>query len=219
MSNLFVSLNEDGSYALGTGGYLVLAILIFLALIAVSSLGTHTKKLSRKQIVFSAMAIALAFIMSNIKLFRMPMGGSVTLFSMFFITLIGYWYGPVAGILVGVSYGLLQLIIDPYIISLPQLLVDYPFAFGALGISGFFNRQKYGLLTGYIAGVLGRYIFAILSGVIFFGMYAPEGMSPLAYSMAYNGGYLGAEAALTIIVLLVPAVRKALEQSRQLAQG
>lgn len=217
MTNLFVTSNGDGSFSLAAGGYVVIALLMFAALIAVAALGNHRKKLSTKHLVFSAVAIALAFVTSNIKLFKMPMGGSITLFSMFFITLIGYWYGPVIGILTGVSYGLLQMFIDPYIVSLPQLLVDYPLAFGALGISGFFRNKKQSLITGYIAGVLGRYFFAVLSGVIFFGMYAPETMSPLTYSLAYNGGYLAAEAALTIVVALIPAVHSGLNNIRSLA--
>lgn len=218
MSNLFVINNGDGSFGLATGGYVALAILIFLVLVAISTLGDHKKTVSTKQLVFSAVAIALAFVTSNIKIWHMPMGGSITLFSMFFITLIGYWYGPAVGIMVGVAYGLLQLIIDPYIVSLPQILVDYPLAFGALGISGFFAEKKNGLIIGYIAGVLGRYFFAVLSGVIFFGMYAPENMSPLVYSLAYNGAYLAAEAALTIVVLLVPAVRSGLAQVKKMAR-
>ena len=217
MTNLFVTSNGDGSFSLAAGGYVVIALLMFAALIAVAALGNHRKNLSTKHLVFSAVAIALAFVTSNIKLFKMPMGGSITLFSMFFITLIGYWYGPVIGILTGVSYGLLQMFIDPYIVSLPQLLVDYPLAFGALGISGFFRNKKQSLITGYIAGVLGRYFFAVLSGVIFFGMYAPETMSPLTYSLAYNGGYLAAEAALTIVVALIPAVHSGLNNIRSLA--
>ena len=217
MLNIFAVATEDGSFALTTAGYVTLAILLFLLLILASIIGSKNRKLSTKQLVFSAVAIALAFATSNLKLFHMPMGGSVTLFSMFFITLIGTWYGPSVGLMVGIAYGILQLMIDPYIISVPQMLVDYLLAFGALGISGFFSGKKNGMIIGYVAGVLGRYFFSVLSGVIFFGMWAPETMSPLTYSLAYNGGYLGAEALLTIIVLLVPAVRKGLEQVRRMA--
>ena len=217
MLDLFVTSNGDGSFGLATGGYFAIAVVFFLFLILVSVLGNHKKKISVKQLVFAAAAIALAFIASNLKLFKMPMGGSVTLFSMFFITLIGYWYGPGVGLMTALAYGLLQLFVDPYIVSFPQMLVDYPFAFGALGLSGFFSNKKNGLITGYIVGVLGRYFFAILSGVIFFGMYAPETMSPLTYSVAYNGGYLGAEAAMTLILLAIPAVRKGLNYVKGLA--
>ena len=108
-----------------------------------------------KQLAVSAICVALAFVTSNIKLFSFPFGGSVTLLSMLFICLVGYWYGFKAGILTGVAYGLLQLIVDPYVLTLPQLLVDYPLAFGALGLSGigyhFDKKHKYGgLLIGYI---------------------------------------------------------------------
>jgi len=94
--------------------------------------------------------------------------------------------------------------------------MDYPVAFGALGLSGFFWKQKYGLYTGYVVGVLGRFVFSTLSGVLFFASYAWEGWNPLAYSMVYNGGYLFAEMAITLALLLVPAVRSAI--NRQKAQ-
>ena len=90
------------------------------------------KKFSAKQLVFSAVALALATVTSLIKPFDLPMGGSVTLFSMLFIVLIGYWYGPYIGITAGIAYGLLQFVIEPYFYSIPQFFTDYPLAFGAL---------------------------------------------------------------------------------------
>ena len=72
-----------------------------------------------------------------------------------------------------VAYGFLQLIVDPYIISIPQMLTDYIFAFGALGLSGIFSKSRYGLLKGYVAGVLGRYFFTFLSGMIFSAVMRP----------------------------------------------
>ncbi|MEE3377460.1 MAG: energy-coupled thiamine transporter ThiT [Lachnospiraceae bacterium] len=200
--------NADGG--LTTAGYVLTAVAVFALLILISTLAGKKKTVNAKQLAFAAGALALAIVTSYIKLFHLPMGGSVTLFSMFFVTLIGYWYGPTVGIMAGVAYGLLQMILDPYIISLPQMLIDYPFAFGALGLSGLFSEKKNGMIIGYIVSVFGRFVFAVLSGVIFFGMYAPEGMSPLVYSVSYNGAYLAAEAAITIILLCVPAVKKAL---------
>ena len=170
-----------------------------------SNLSVKTRKL-----VFSAVAVALAMITSMIKIIDMPMGGSVTLFSMLFICLIGYWFGAGAGIITGCAYGLLQFIIDPYMLSIPQVLIDYPLAFGALGLAGLFHKQKFGLQIGYVIGVIGRFVFAILSGVIFFADYAPEGMNPFVYSFVYNGASLGAEALITVIVLALPPVAKAL---------
>ena len=147
------------------------------------------------------------------------MGGSVTLFSMLFICLIGYWFGPGYGLLTGVAYGVLQFIINPYMLSIPQVLIDYPLAFGALGLSGFFSKSKFGLQIGYAVGVIGRFIFAILSGVIFFASYAPKGMNAFIYSFLYNGAYLGAEAAITLIVISLPPVNKALAKVKSLANA
>ena len=200
--------NADGG--LTTAGYVLTAVAVFALLILISTLAGKKKTVNAKQLAFAAGALALAIVTSYIKLFHLPMGGSVTLCSMLFVVLIGYWYGPTVGIMAGVAYGLLRMILDPYIISLPQMLIDYPFAFGALGLSGLFSEKKNGMIIGYIVSVFGRFVFAVLSGVIFFGMYAPEGMSPLVYAIVYNGSYLATEAAITIILLCVPAVKKAL---------
>ena len=206
------------TYNLTGLGYGALVALMLVLLILACYLTGDKAKFKTKHLVFSAVAMALAMITSFLKLFEAPMGGSVTLFSMLFICCIGYWYGLRTGIMTGVAYGLLQLISDPYIISLPQMITDYVLAFGALGLSGIFCNKKNGLVKGYIVGVLGRYLFAFLSGLIFFGMYAEgSGMSAPVYSLAYNGSYLGCEAAITLIVLAIPAVNKAFAQVKQLA--
>ena len=145
------------------------------------------------------------------------MGGSVTLLSMLFISLIGYWFGARYGILTGAAFGILQFIIDPYMVSLPQVILDYPLAFGALGLSGFFSNRKYGLQIGYVAGVFGRFIFSTLSGVVFFAAYAPEGMNPWVYSSLYQGSYLGAEGIITLAVLSLPPMAKALDRIKRQA--
>ena len=129
---------------------------------------------STKKLVYAAMGIALAMVTSYIKVWEMPMGGSVTLLSMLFVCLIGYWFGPKYGLITGAAFGLLQFILNPYMVSIPQVLLDYPLAFGALGLSGFFCNKKYGLQIGYVVGVLGRFVFSTLSGVVFFASYAPE---------------------------------------------
>ena len=199
---------EDGG--LTTAGYVLTAVAIFILLIIISALANKDKKVSAKQLAFAAVALALATVCSNIKLFRLPMGGAITLFSMLFVTLIGYWYGSAVGLMAAVAYGLLQMIFGAYVISLPQLLLDYPLAFGALGLSGFFSEKKNGLVIGYLVAITGRFLFSVLSGVVFFGMYAPETMSPLVYSVAYNGSVMYGEGILTIILLMIPAVKSAM---------
>ena len=215
---------EWGNYFELTGaGYGILIACMAALLLAACFLSGKTQegkkiKLGTKQLVFSSMAMALAMVTSMIKLVDMPMGGSVTLFSMFFICLIGYWYGLKGGLMTAVAYGFLQLIVDPYIISIPQMLTDYIFAFGALGLSGIFSKSRHGLLKGYVAGVLGRYFFTFLSGMIFFGSYASSyNMTAPVYSLVYNGSYIGLEALFTLMLAALPPVSRGLDRVRKMA--
>lgn len=174
--------------------------------------------ITAKKLAFSGMALALAFVASFIRLFHMPTGGSVTFFSMLFITLIGWFYGPINGFIVSLSYALLQFIQNPTILSLPQVLFDYFFAFGALGLSGFFYRKRHGLIIGYIIAVFGRFVFASIASLLFWAEYLPEGfVSPVIASFVYNGAYIGTEALITVILLCVPPVQKALMKLRHTA--
>jgi len=218
--SLFLSpVVEDGytTYSITNGGYALLVVLAVALFLLVSYFINKDGqfKISIKQMTVSALCLALAFVLSNIKLFKLPMGGSVTVFSMFFITFIGYLYGPRVSLSAAFAYGLLQMVVDPYIISVPQMICDYFLAFTALGLSGFFYGKKNGLIKGYIAGILGRFFFATLSGIVFFADYAPEGMNPIVYSAVYNGSYIAAEGALTIILLAVPAVHDALSRVKR----
>ena len=180
---------------------------------------TEPKKsrLTVKQLAFCAMSIALGTVLSNIKLFDLPYGGSITLLSMLVVCLPGYFFGLGAGLMTGVAHGILQLLIDPYVLYPMQFVVDYILAFGALGLSGIFANSKFGLIKGYIAGILGRYVFAVISGWIFFGAYAWEGWNPLPYSLAYNGSYIFSEAAITVIILAVPAARGGIARIKAMA--
>lgn len=215
-----VVVNDWGetTYVPTTLGNICLVILILVLLfLAAGFIKKRSKKLSIQQLAFCAVAIALGTVLSNIKVFSFPTGGSITLLSMLVICLPGYWFGLGAGVLTGVAYGVLQMLVDPYILFPAQLVVDYLLAFGALGLSGLFCKRKHGLIPGYILAVLGRYAFSVLSGWLFFGMYAWEGWNPLPYSLAYNAIYIFAEAAVTIVILLLPPVRKALEMVKKQA--
>lgn len=212
----FFVTKADGAYSLTTAGYVAVAV-ILVALIVVAALlakreKKEKKKNGTKQLVVCAMAVALAMVTSMLKIYSFPFGGSVTLFSMLFICFVGYLYGPATGMLTGAAYGVLQLLIEPYIYFPLQVLVDYPLAFGALGLSGCFSKSKHGLVKGYLCGVLARYVFAVISGWLFFGEYAWDGWAALPYSLVYNGCYIFAEAALTVLVLSIPAVSKAMKK-------
>ena len=215
------------------GNVLLVVILVALLALAVFLARKHTAaqasatqtgsdksssgKLTAKQLAFCAMAIALGTVLSNLKVYEFPFGGSITLLSMLIICLPGYWFGLGAGVITGVAYGVLQLLVDPYVLFPMQLLVDYPLAFGALGLSGLFANSKNGLLKGYLVAIFGRYVFAVISGWIFFGTYAWEGWSPLPYSLAYNACYIFAEGAITLAILAIPAVKNAFGRVKKLA--
>ena len=205
---------------LTTAGYaitVIAGIILFFLAIYFAGKNSDKKKLTTRQLVFCAVAIALAFITAYLKIFKLPWGGSVTLCSMLFIVLIANWYGVGTGIMAGFAYGILQFLLGPYILFPIQVIVDYLLAFAALGLSGIFWKSKQGLIKGYLLGIFGRYIFAVLSGWLFFGEYAWEGWNPLPYSLAYNAAYIFVEGAATLIILAIPAVSQGLEQIKRTA--
>lgn len=218
---------EWGNYFdLTPAGYAALVIIMLLLLAGACFISGKKREkqgklpISTKQLVFSAAAMALAMVTSNIKLYDPPFGGSVTLFSMLFICLIGYFFGLRSGLMAACAYGILQLVTNPYIVSIPQMFTDYLFAFGALGLSGIFCDKKNGLIKGYLLGIFGRFVFTFLSGMIFFGYYAADyGMTAPVYSFLYNGSYIGGEAVLTLIILAIPSVRKGLAHVKTLADS
>ena len=89
---------------LTTAGYVITVIagiILFFLAIYFAGKNSDKKKLTTRQLVFCAVAIALAFITSYLKIFKLPWGGSVTLCSMLFIVLIANWYGVGTGIMAG----------------------------------------------------------------------------------------------------------------------
>lgn len=223
MNNFFaVPTDEwgDNAVKLTTAGIASIIAVIIVLVVAALLIGRSRKEeklITTKQLVYSAVAIALAMVTSLIKVFALPTGGAVTLLSMLFVVLVAYWYGPAIGIMTGTAYGLLQFVLEPIFYTIPQMLIDYPLAFGALGLAGFFYKSKNGLTMGYLVGVIGRYFFSFLSGVIFFGMYAPEGMGAALYSLLYNGSYLIPEAVITLIIINLPPVKRALLYVKKMA--
>lgn len=186
----------------------IVIILLFLGILV----SGRKKKLDTNAMVTSAILVALAIALNQIILFRMPQGGSITAFSMLPIVVCAYKFGVRRGLMAGMCVGLIDLIFNPYVIHPIQMILDYPLAFGALAFAGLVKNKKHGLVSGYIIGVFCRYLSTVLSGIIFFGEYAPEGFNAFTWSIYYNISYLGIEAALTLLLLSIPAVRKSIEQ-------
>lgn len=189
------------------GKVTVIAIIAALLLLIMLGDKREKKRADVRALTLSALMIALATVLGEIKLFQMPQGGSITLFSILPIVVCGYLLGTSRGVMAGFCVGLLNLIFGPYVIHPVQLLLDYPFAYGALGLSGLVRNYSNGLTKGYLIGLLGRYVCAVMSGVIFFGEYAPEGFNAWTWSLWYNMTYLAVEGAITLIVINIPAVK------------
>lgn len=211
---------DSEEYVLKPAGYGLLIVLLAALLFVIYKLGKaslKTQQMQTKQLVYCSAAMALAVVTSFIKVASLPFGGSITLFSMMFICLIGYIYGARTGLITGLAYGIPQFIVEPYIYAPLQVLLDYPLAFAGLGLAGFFSSKKHGLIIGYLVGIFGRYICHVLSGYIFFAAYAPEGMNPFFYTLGYNATYIVPEAIATVIVFSLPPVAKAIAQVKKQA--
>ena len=163
----------------------------------------------------ASIMIALATVLSMIKVFKMPQGGSITAGSMIPIILIALRWGTLRGILVGLAYGVLQSIVEPYVVHPVQYILDYPLAFGLLGLAGLgkelalkLNAKKDSfkeyifIITGIFLGILGRFISHVLAGVVFFSENA-ESLDSWTYSMGYNGSYLGVELLISILIIIL----------------
>lgn len=166
-------------------------------------------KWNAAMIAKAAICVALAYILSMIKIFRMPMGGSVTLVAMYPLILFSVAFGPLEGLLIGCVYGLLQLLIDPYVIHPMQLLVDYPLAFASLSLACVAKvlplNDRWKLPAAVLLGYIGRYAMAVLSGVVFFAEYAGD-QGAMTYSLLYNLSYLGPEALVCMVVAAIPGM-------------
>ena len=201
-----------GKFFSSTAGKTTLILLIsFSFLFIVFYFRKDEKIFSTKALTYSAILLALGISANQIKIFSLPQGGSMTLFSMIFIVFIGYMFGLRVGLIAGISFGLLNLLIKPEVYTPVQAIIDYILAFGALGLSGFFANKKDKLIFAYLVSIIGRFVFAVFSGYVFFGSYAPEGWNPLLYSIWYNLSYIGTEGVITVLLLSIPVVRNTLE--------
>ncbi len=214
-------INQDGG--LTALGYVlaVAAIVLALGLAAFFTKKRDEKTISVKRLVFCAVALAIAYVLSFVKILPLPTGGSVTLCSMLFVVLIGYWYGPRTGLLTAFVYGMLQFLQGPYVLSFLQVGCDYLFAFTCLGLAGFFRGKKHGLVIGYLVSVVARAAFHTLGGYLFWMEYMPEDFPVAlswAYPVIYNFGYIIAEAAITVIILTVPAVKSGIARITDMAR-
>ncbi len=177
-----------------TALYVAAAVLAAVAIGGALFLGRKDKApWDGRCLALAGICIAMSFVLSYVRLFKMPQGGSVTLASMLPLMIYAYMYGPKKGVFAGFVYGLLEALQDPFIIHPAQFILDYPLAFAMIGFAGVFaslniKHEQTKFALGAIFAVLLRYLCHVLSGVFAFGVYAMEAnySSSLVYSLAYN---------------------------------
>ena len=160
---------------------------------------------SLRALVEAGVMIALAQLLSYIKFFEMPLGGSITPASMLPILFFAVRWGPRWGLGAGVTYGLLQFLLDAKypspVFDIPVLayglvmVLDYLVAFGALGLAGFFKGRRLALVWGVLVGACARFAVHFVSGLILWA-------TSWLYSLGYNGGYMGVETAICLVLAL-----------------
>lgn len=150
--------------------------------------------------------VGAAMLLSFLKLFKMPYGGSVTL-EMLPILVLAFRRGGKIGMLGGAVHGLIKLLFGPSFVHPIQILLDYPVPYAVVGLAGFgVLRQK--RIWGTLVGVFARYVVHVFAGVVFWGHFAPEGTPALLYSLVYNANYLVIEAILMVFVIQLLSKRR-----------
>ena len=179
-----------------------------------------------KQLCECAMLVALATVLSFVKLYEAPLGGAVTLFSMVPILMCGFVYGVRAGFASAFVYSLIQLILgigtvayvpDPFGVVV-CILLDYVVAFTVLGVAGFFKRLKLNLYVkitlGSLVALLLRFLSHYIGGAWIWYQITKDGAwndyvfkyGKWMYSLIYNARYMVPEILLCLIAVPVTAV-------------
>ena len=171
---------------------------------------TTKVKWNAKMLAYAALCIAISFVLSYIRLLKMPQGGSITPASMLPIMMFAYAFGFGPGLVCSMAYGVLQMFQDMYIVGWVQATLDYVLAFGSLALVALFRGWKSPLnfSVGVVVAGIARVFFHVLSGVVYFAEYAPEGMNPLVYSLVYNLSSVGVDALICAVIAFIPGVRK-----------
>ena len=176
-------------------GMIVSAVVFMVIMVVMWFVGDKRNMSDTRSIVYGAISIALSFALSYARIFKLPQGGSVTFASLLPLMIYCCMFGTRRGLVVCTVYGVLQALQDPYIIHPMQFLLDYPLAFGLIGVSGIFmekgvfkDKKIVAFLLGGVLGVVLRYACHVCSGVFAFADYADleKYNTAIAYSMAYN---------------------------------
>ena len=167
----------------------------------------HTPHLQIRALCEGALMVALAFVLSFVKLYQLPNGGSLTP-AMFPILFFALRWGLGSGLTAGFVFGLLQLIFDgAYAWGWQSMVLDYLLAFMPLGLAGLFRGKAWGIFPGTLVGCMGRYLVHHISGVTIYRIIEPTTVpglgtydNPHLYSLVYNGSYMIPNMVLALLI-------------------
>ncbi len=191
-----------------------------------------------KTLVIAEVAITVALCaLVNFAAITLPInfaGGSISI-TMLPIAILALRRGPSIGALGGFIFGMIDLMMEPYIVHWIQVIFDYPLPYILFGlITGFFSRLVLSLLDkrsyakaitlslgAIVLGGIGRYIVHVISGVVFFASNAPEGQNVLIYSLVYNISYIAPSLVLVMILtaIILPPLYKAVPPKREVKEA
>ena len=205
--NDFFSATKNSLAVIGADPTVMLALLAVLMLILFS---VRVKKIrwTFGMMTNIAILLAVAVVLNQLRLFHMPQGGSVTPGGMLPLMLIAWRYGINVGMFAGFLFGIISIMQDPFILHPVQVLFDYPLPFMAMGLAALSPKDNF--YFGVIAAFFGRFVCHFLSGVIFFGAYAPEGTSVVMWSLTFNAIYIVGETIICLLLVRVLPVKRLL---------
>ncbi len=180
-----------------------------------------------QRLVVSAVMLALASVLSLVKVWQMPLGGSVTLLSMLPVCMLSVKYGVKWGVFTAAIYSILQILLDigklmgygmTFEMWFGCVAFDYIIAFTVLGLAGIFREKGIkGITAGVAAAVSLRFVSHFVSGAIFLDIWCPDGWNVYVYSAAYNGMFMSAELLFTVLgaaaLFASPQIRKIISKA------
>ena len=187
----------------------IIGLIISIGLLGIYIINLIKYKFTTNMIVKIGVVSSLSFVLYLIHFIRYPQGGGITLFSMLPVMILSILYGNIPGVTGGLIFGLLKLLNGAVIVHPLQFLLDYILGTMALGVAGIFGKdKKYNIILGSLFATALSLLFSVISGVLFFGQYAPKGMNVCLYSIIYNGSSAGVEAILTTILIAIIPIKK-----------
>ena len=198
------------------------AVFVLLGVIAIICFSVKKHTYDAKHIAAAGITIGLSFALSYAKVSPLPYGGSITLASFVPVLIYAYVYGIADGLLAGTIFGLLNFISGPYILTPFTFILDYLLAFASIGFMGiakkFTKKQTFNVVLGTVGVFTIRFIFHLISGVIYFMNDAvwvdlPDWAmaNSFIYSLIYQLVYIPADCAIAAIIMYILAKTKVLD--------